>query len=341
MLKKYLKLKDFDHACLKLTLFYVVIIMFLSIGFSGVFYRISSAEIDRGLGRQIGAFRDIPLGDMMPRRLQELDNLRLQQIDESSGHIRTNLIYLNLVILVLSSFGSYYFARITLKPIEESMEAQKRFSADASHELRTPLTAMKTEIEVALRDKKLSLADAKAMLESNLEETEKLEGLSNALLKLAKNGHTPADFQKIDLAEAIGEAYEKVEKLAQRKSIRFENHLKEIFILADKESITELFVIILDNAIKYSPPKSSVRILMEKDDEKAIARIKDEGAGIAKKDLPYIFDRFYRADRSRNKDRVDGFGLGLSIAKQIIDLHKGSITVKSTLGEGSEFSIII
>jgi signal transduction histidine kinase len=228
-------------------------------------------------------------------------------------------------------------AKHTLKPIEQAMEAQNRFTADASHELRTPLTAMRSEIEVNLRNKQLNTTDAKKLLQSNLEEIEKLESLSNALLKLARyQNNFSDDFKDISLQEVIVEAYEKVENLAKRKSIRFDNNLSEIKVLGDQQSLIELFVILLDNAIKYSPEKSKISINFTKLDKHVSVKIKDRGIGIKASELPYIFNRFYRADTSRSKEKVDGYGLGLSIAKSIVEMHKGTIEVNSKPGHGSE-----
>jgi len=330
----------FDLASLKLSLFYVAIVMFISIGFSISLYRISFNEINRGLGSQAQIYRDISIDQFIPRSLLDIESIRQHQIRESSARLRFNLIYFNLLILILSSVLSYFLARKTLGPIEESMEAQNRFTADASHELRTPLTAMKTEIEVTLRDKKISLGKAVELLNSNLEEIGKLESLSNALLKLARfREKTKESFELTSLKDTMISAYEKVESLAMQKQITFKNELANIKIKGDKQSLVELFVILLDNAIKYSPRESKISLSIKREGSHAYVKIKDQGVGIKASDLPYIFNRFYRADNSRSKDEIPGYGLGLSIAKQIVDLHDGSILANSKPGKGSEFVV--
>lgn len=329
----------FSSAYLKLTAFYVLIVMTISISFSVALYNISSKELGKGLDRQTGAFQSLqltPTGFVMP----DFGQIRQEQIDESNNRLEVNLIYFNILILILSSGLSYFLARRTMQPIEEAMEAQNRFTADASHELRTPLTAMKSEIEVTLRDDDLKLDDAKKLLGSNLEEIGKLESLSNALLKLARyQDEARTKFEEISLEEAATEAYEKVESLANEKLIEFDNVLENIFVRGDRASLVELFVILLDNAIKYSGKKSRIFISIKKEGHAAVVNIKDQGIGIKSSDLPYVFNRFYRADSSRSKEKVDGYGLGLSIAKQIVELHKGTISVSSKPGKGSEFIV--
>ncbi|MCX6806768.1 MAG: HAMP domain-containing sensor histidine kinase [Candidatus Berkelbacteria bacterium] len=330
----------FKSAYLKLTLFYVLIVMIISISFSLVLYRISSTELGRGLGQQTRFLRELPINDRPSFQIPDFEKIRLEQLEESSNRLRLNLIYFNIFILILSSGISYFLARRTLRPIEEMMDAQNRFTADASHELKTPLTAMRTEIEVSLREKKMSIVEARKLLSSNLEEIGKLESLSGALLKLAKYQEDfKLEFEKVVLTEVITEAYEKVEGLAKEKSIEFKNNFKEIYAKGDKQSLVELFVILLDNAIKYSPKESKISINVEKEKHGAIVKIKDQGIGIKALDLPHIFDRFYRADISRTKEKVDGYGLGLSIAKRIVELHGGTISANSKPGKGSEFII--
>lgn len=336
----------FKAAYLKLTAFYVLIIMVISIVFSVVLYQISSAEINRGLNRQTSIIRNIPNNSHLPFPLDEIENARQQQINESNGTLETQLIYFNILILVLSSAGAYIFARRTLKPLEEMVDAQNRFTADASHELKTPLTAMRSEIEVSLRDKKLSGEDAKKLLQSNLEEIAKLESLSNALLKLAKyDGDHKHDFKETPLSEIVTEAYERVFGLADKKMIAISCHPEldsgslKTKVLGDKPSLVELFVILLDNAIKYSPEKSKVSIDISEEKKQVVIKIKDQGMGIKATDLPHIFNRFYRADQSRCKDKCEGYGLGLSIAKRIVDLHEGDITATSESNHGSEFTV--
>jgi len=175
---------SFKSVSIKLTASYLLIVMIISISFSVILYRLSSMEIGRGLSRQGRILEQIP-NDRIPEPLQNLEKIRQEQLVESNNHLKTNLIYFNLIIFILAGAASYYLARRTLKPIEEMVDLQNRFTADASHELRTPLTAMKTEIEVAMRDKNVKLSDTKQLLKSNLEEIGKLEVLSNSLLRLA------------------------------------------------------------------------------------------------------------------------------------------------------------
>ncbi|MFA6423435.1 MAG: HAMP domain-containing sensor histidine kinase [Patescibacteria group bacterium] len=330
----------FHKTYLKLTGFYVLIVMAISIFFSISLYNISSNELDRGLGSQSRAIMGLSLRDDINHLLPNFEKIRLEQLESSNNNLQTNLIYFNILIFILSSAASYFLAKKTLEPIKEAMEAQNRFTADASHELRTPLTAMKAEIEVGLREKDLNLSSSKKLLSSSLEEIEKLESLSNDLLKVARyQEQETAELDKISLEEVIVESYQKVASLAEKKQIKFNNSLQNIYVKGDQKSLIELFVILLDNAIKYSPEKSTISIDIEKDDKFAQVKISDQGVGIKSSDIPYIFNRFYRADSSRSKENISGYGLGLSIAQRIVDLHKGKIQVISKPGKGSQFIV--
>jgi signal transduction histidine kinase len=337
---KIKKASNFKLAYLKLTVFYVLIIMAVSITFSLSLYKISSDELGQGLGRQSRVMKELPKNNIIDDFLPDFEEMRQQQLKESNQHLQTNLIYFNLLILLLSSLLSYFWAKKTIQPIEEMVLAQNRFTADASHELRTPLTAMRSEIEVFLRDKNQNLSEGRKLLSSNLEEIEKLEALSSALLKLAKyQEDVKSSFKQTSLIKIITRSFEKVESLAEKKSIEFKNQLNEVEIIGDQISLIELFVILLENAIKYSPEKSTISISIKSDGHNATVKIKDQGSGIKASDLPHIFNRFYRADHSRTKNENSGYGLGLAIAKNIVDLHQGIISAKSEQGSGSEFTV--
>jgi len=330
---------SFKSASIKLTISYLVIVMLISVGFSMFLYRISSLEIGRGLSRQGRVLEEIP-NDRIPQPFQDLEKIRQEQLTETNKRLKINLIYFNLIILILAGTTSYYLARRTLRPIEEMMDLQNRFTADASHELRTPLTAMKTEIEVTMRDKNAKLADVKQLLKSNLEEIGKLEVLSNSLLKLANyENNKKNSLSKISLSDSIKEAYQKILPIVKQREIKFIFNLKQVFIKGEASNITELFKILFDNAIKYSPKNSKVWVNVKTHGSHVEVKIKDEGIGIKATDLPHIFDRFYRADISRSKEKVEGYGLGLSIAKKIVESHKGTIIAESKPGHGSTFTV--
>ena len=334
------KLSDFDRAAIKLSVFYVLIVMIISIFFSISIYNISTKEVGRGVGKTMGIIDNCAPGHLPPG-FESLERVRIDQIQEINDRIKVGLYYFNLIILIVSSGLSYFLAKKTLHPLEQAMESQNRFTADASHELRTPLAAMRSEIEVALRDKKISPDDAKKLFESNIEEIVKLENLSETLLKLARYQNYESDFKEVNICEAIVEAYEKVAHMAEKKQIVFENDLREVEVNGDKQSLVQLFVVLLDNAIKYSGKGEKILIKVSQIGKHASVSIKDYGSGIKASDLPYIFERFYRGESSRNKAKTNGYGLGLSLAKQIVDMHRGKISVKSVSGKGAEFTVFI
>jgi signal transduction histidine kinase len=340
----------FHSARIKLTAWYLLIIMLISISFSVAIYRVLTSELDRvervqrlrierGLSEQP---RMIPPFDMRDEssRLLILDpNL----VEETKNRLLVMLGLINLAILATSSGAGYFLAGRTLKPISKMVDEQNRFITDASHELRIPLTSLKSEIEVNLRDKKLTLTGAKNLLESNLEEVNNLQVLSDGLIKLTQyqKGENGFTFSNISLVSIIDEAVKKVTKLAKNKSIAIINKVNDYTLEGSKPLLTELFSVFLDNAIKYSPKQSKVNLSSEKKDGNIFIHIKDQGIGISEEDIPHLFDRFYRADKSRTKSDVQGYGLGLSIAGQIIESHHGSIKVRSVLDEGTTFTIQI
>ena len=324
----------FRFAAAKLTLGYLAIIMALSIGFSVAIYHISSNELERSASRPVDLYSNI----FGPESASEVDKLRRQQLEKDRNRLKLNLMLYNLAVLAVGGGLSYYLAKRTLAPIEEMLEMQKRFTGDASHELRTPLTAMQSEIEVALRNPDLSKQETVKLLKSNLEEVAKLKALSEGLLTLATAGKD-IPREKISLKNVCAEATKQVAKRAQDRRINIKSSAEAIELVGNHQQILNLLSILLDNAIKYSPKGSEVKLSVKAKDRYVIISVSDHGAGIASKDLPHIFERFYRADTSRTKGRQEGYGLGLAIAKKIVDLHSGTIDVKSRSDKGSTFSV--
>jgi len=329
-------MKDIFHsAALRLTGWYLAIIMVLSIGASAALYHVSSDELKNNAARQVGYFGGL-LGQ---RDLGVFSQLRENYLNEDRDRLKASLLVFNIFVLAGGGAISYALARRTLRPIEETLESQKRFTADASHELRTPLTAMQTENEVALRNPKLGRAEAVALLKSNLEEVGKLKALSEGLLALANSSSSDEFYQALSTKEITMAALERVKKSAQAKKIKLTEGGADLTVNGSLQNLTDLLVILLDNAIKYSPAGSEVKLETKKRDKYALISVEDFGTGIDQTDIPHIFERFYRSDASRSKSQTPGYGLGLAIAKKIADTHESFIEVKSIKSRGSTFTV--
>lgn len=309
----------FQAARIKLTAWYLLIIMVISVGFSLAAYNRFHRELIR-----------IEFG---PTRFER--HLFTGPGPEIFFEVRHRLlraiIVINAAILVLAGASGYWLAGKTLEPIEQMVKEQNRFISDASHELKTPLTSLKTAFEVYLRRRK------SAIVSESLAEVNQLQALTENMLKLTYN--RPAPPAPVDLGSVLAQAVKQVKPLAKAKNIRLRTAKTKLKIKGNAEQLTELLVILLDNAVKYSPAGSRVEITAQKSDHQAIIKVSDQGIGISANDLPHIFDRFYRADRARTKSNSGGYGLGLAIAKKIIDAHHGTIKVKSQLGQGTTFQL--
>jgi signal transduction histidine kinase len=319
----------FKEARIKLTVWYLAIIMAISLSFSGVIYFGINKELNRIENFQKVRIQGIVRG--FPEPMNVSPSPDSDAINDARARILLTLGFINLSILILSGLGGYFLAGQTLDPIKEMMDKQKEFVSDASHELRTPLTSLKTEIEVALRDKKMGVSDFKKLLGSNLEDVDRMQKLSNYLLKLNRYERTDdVKFEKVDLKSVV----QKAAGTLKFKS-KFNLSLEKSIVYGNEDSLIDLAVILLDNAVKYGDGKK-IEVITKKD---GVLEVKDNGVGISKEELPHIFDRFYRADASRNKEKIDGYGLGLSIAKSIVDLHGATIQVKSKPGKGTTFKV--
>ncbi len=345
----------FHSARIRLTLWYVLIIISLTSFVSAFMYLGLNQELQHIERMQdVIQYKDpeffqtfesdhpvnIPVPEPQPG---QAFGVKIVQTDVSSirWRIISTLVMINTGIAVVVGLISYFLAGKTLKPIQIMMEEQRRFLADASHELRTPLTSLRTATEVSLRDKDLSLAEAKNLLKDNLEEIKNLQYLSEGLLRLSslENREANLKWRAVSVAEIVSEAVKKVTPQARAKKIELISDKPSISVKGDKLALIEVLVIMLDNAIKYSPKNTQVAISTQKRKDLVIVKISDQGTGIETKDIPYIFERFYRADQSRSSHFGSGYGLGLPIAQRIMEQHHGRIEVKSQPGSGSIFSL--
>jgi signal transduction histidine kinase len=322
----------FDTAYLKLTGWYVLIIMAISLLFSGWVYNQARHELQFGFNKIVHYG---PLEEL--RGITYRDAIE-EQLEVSRRRLIVRLVSFNLIVLSVGAAASYWLARRTMQPIEEAVEAQHRFTADASHELRTPLAAMKAEIEVGLRDKNITKQEAVELLQSNLEEVERLGGLAEGLLTLTQ-ADKDVELVPLSLEEAAGKVAKRLQSLADAKKITITKKLEPVIVQGDEAALDKITGILLDNAIKYSPKNTEITVRTYQKDGHGYLEIKDQGIGIKASELPHIFDRFYRADTSRTKQQVPGHGLGLSIAQKLAENLGGQIKATSTPAKGSTFTL--
>ena len=323
----------FHSATLKLTGWYLMIIVIISLLFSVVIYTIANKEV-------VSRINYMPSDPSILRILdqQSLNLLRSRQIEAAEQNLIYSLLITNLVIWGLGGVGSYYLARRSLEPIERAHEAQSRFTSDASHELRTPLASMKTELEVALRDPDLSKSEMHELLTSNLEEVNKLTKLSQTLLQLSRLEHDNIERGSVDLSAVLAAVMPRFGQDGERIKISARSHSN---VLANISAAEELFTILIDNALKYSPPGSQVKLRFIRTKQLAGFEITNEGSGIPAAILPRIFDRFFRADNARTGGTRRSYGLGLSLAKKLVEVHGGELSVTSREDGPTTFRVLL
>lgn len=228
-----------------------------------------------------------------------------------------------------------------LARIESSFLRVTQFTADASHELRTPISLIRTEAEIALR-KSRGNEEYREALRHILLEAERTSSLVEELLSLARadSGRENVHLTIIDLRSAIAETANEWRQLVESRNLQFVQTIAdcELPVLADRLALQRLLAILLDNAVKYTPPPGVVELRLEARNGNAVICVRDTGIGIAEQDQGKIFERFYRVDKARSRAQ-GGAGIGLAIAEWIVQQHRGSIAVQSSIGSGSSFVV--
>ena len=226
--------------------------------------------------------------------------------------------------------------------LESSFEKMAQFSADVSHELRSPLCSLKGETEVTLSQDR-SPEEYRNVLAKNLEIFDSLNKTIEDLLLLSKadSGDVTLALSSIRLDNLLSNLYELFKVLADKKNINFTTSLTEkVALVGDKTKLQQLFCNLIDNAIKYTPAGGKIILSLKTQPHQIEVIVQDSGIGIPENELPHIFDRFYRVEKSRSKT-TGGTGLGLSICKWIVKAHQGEIQAESTPGKGSTFIILL
>ena len=244
-----------------------------------------------------------------------------------------------LVAVLLVAGGGAFLARKSTAPVERTMAYTRRFMADAAHELRTPITVMRTRAEVALQRGRS--ADEYAGALSSIErEAERMSAIVDDLLLLARAdaGERPLHREPLYLDDLTLDAASTLRSVAERRGVSVEMaRYEEAPVLGDRALLRQLLVILIDNAVKFTPLGGRVNLEVSMVEGRPTVTVQDSGVGIAREHLPHIFDRFFRADSARGE--ADGSGLGLAIARWIAAAHDAQIDVSSVLGEGTRVTL--
>ena len=319
---------------IRLAAVFLAIIMCMSLAFSAALYSAASNQLDSQL--PTSGFIDI---DGLFQPSQRIQNFLGDHIKNGKKVILIKLVTLNIFTLVIGAVISWLLARQTLRPIEQSVQAQTQFVSDASHELKTPLTAIRATNEVALRNKKLTLPEAKEVIAANIEDVARLHKMTMVLLDLASQGKDLA-IRPVALPDVVSIALTISATNAGLNNVTIDDKTKPVMIMADADIAAQALSALIDNAIKYSPDGGTVTLKSSNKRGFVGVEVIDQGHGIATGELAHIFDRFYRGDSSRSSHNDGGYGLGLALVKKIMDSHHGSVTVTSKLGEGSTFTLL-
>jgi len=271
----------------------------------------------------------------------ERDNTILDKSKEVAlENFRKGLLWINAILLFLIPTVSWTLVYKMLHPIKETVNKQKQFVSDASHELRTPLAIMNNEIEVTLQQER-EPHYYKKTLNTLKEEVTRLSQLVTNLLTLARQEDSiqQMETQSIEIVDLISKVVESFSNRFKEKDISCKVEFPEenCIIKGNSSMLEQLFANLIDNAIKFSNPQTTVTITIKKDKKYVRVYVKDEGIGIPKEYHKKIFDRFYRIDTSRTQTK--GYGLGLSIVEKIVRIHRGNISFDSTPNKGTTFIV--
>ncbi len=268
----------------------------------------------------------------------------IQDLEAELNRLLWGLSCGGIIALILGGIGSWYLTKQSLKPVEQSFEKLKQFTADASHELRSPLTAIKTSVDVMMsHPERIHPADVKK-LHSIASGTNQMTRLVEDLLLLARTDRLPTNTDEwvlIPLDELLEDLVELLRSQAEIKGINLKAEINsEVFVKGDVAGLKRLFSNLLENALQYTSAGGSVIVSLLNYENFVVVDIQDTGIGITPEDIPLIFNRFWRADKARNR-RSGGLGLGLAIAQTIASNHGREITVSSQLGIGSSFQVTL
>ncbi len=271
--------------------------------------------------------------------------IAISNVDSEVGLLK-KLFIIILGSMVIGIAGivltGYFLARRAMIPIQNAWNKQQQFVADASHELRSPLSVIKSNAELMLRHPDHYVEDESTRITNIIRESIRMTRLVSGLLTLARADANQSELQvaTVQIDEIIDEVTSQFRELSEIQGILFTVVIQNnIVVKADKERLHQLLVILLDNAIKYTPAGGSICLSCHKADDNIVLSVEDTGYGIATEDLPFIFDRFFRGDKARS--RGGGTGLGLAIAKWIVEKHGGKIKVEGQLGKGTSFIVTI
>lgn len=273
------------------------------------------------------------------------ENRQIVTTDIAETTLSAGFVNLGLVLLLLSLMGGgfgYVIAQLVLSPTKRALDSQKRFIGDIAHELRTPLSVLKTNAEVMLRREELPEPLRKQTL-SNVEEIDSISGIINNLLSF--NNFTRPErmaFGDVDLGAVSDKVVHTYHRVIREKNLEVVVQKSEYrTVWGNATALEQVLSNLVKNAVSYTPAGGQVTITLEPDYNGFMElSVRDTGIGISKKDLFHIFEPFYRADLSRSK-RDGGSGLGLAIASEIVKIHNGKITIRSSLGKGTIATVLL
>jgi signal transduction histidine kinase len=265
------------------------------------------------------------------------------ELEDRYAALITTFAAAALVALVLVSAGAWWLVRQSTAPVERSMEQMRRFMADAAHELRTPLTVLRAQAEVALEQSR-EAPEYVASLKAIDAESQRLARIVDDLLTLARAdaGERPIERRRVFLDDIAMDAAQAARAIAAAKGVTLTiNDFEEAAIEGDPELLRRLIVILLDNAVKFTPTAGNVRIGVSRSNTTATLVVGDTGIGIPAEQLPHVFERFYRGDpaRVREKAEATGAGLGLAIAQWITEAHQATLAIDSLPGRGTTVTV--
>ncbi len=330
----------FNKARLKLTFLYSLVFLLFFWSFSFGVYAWMDRSFGEGYISQVKQMNQQQTGQNQGEFEDQKAAIVTIAGDVALNQLRNILIFLNVISFLLIPFIAWFLTGHALKPIEENHERQKQFVSDASHELKTPLSIIGGEIEVTLR-KKRKVPEYLQILSSTKEEVGRLRDLVDNLLFLARNdqGKQAIQTERVEIVDVLSSVISTLKPSIDKKNLHlsFEPSEDNLIIEGQLLGIRQLFLNLLDNAVKYSKKSGSIWVTITKNNPYASISIRDNGIGIATENQEKIFDRFYRVDVSRSS--IKGYGLGLSISKSIIEKHKGQLSIKSEFGKGTTFTV--